>query len=355
MKKISLVIILIAALSLSAFVLASPLSNDTIANTASLCQCRVCTALLAGDCKGVRPPTEPIDWPVICNHNWVATTVDPTCHTRGFTIDTCTICDRTRGVISNPVFRLRCDFDGGTTCTRCGDDQTIADTHLIFYRRRNNQNTGYNTGDGYWGLVPDTIVDRLIRTFDAQFENIFDYFARPANNRPVIRYLLDVRGNAPPGWASSHQGNPVSAVGFNHIMSNPWDTCLMVHELVHNAQAYPGGIPGWIVEGVADYGRQLFGMYNANTGWRLPSFNAAQPFRTNPFGPSAAFLYWMTSDRGFDDTTLVRDLNYDIQHNGLNGSANIYAWFVARTGYTIDELWDQYGAANFVPPPPAGS
>jgi len=197
-------------------------------------------------------------------------------------------------------------------------------------------------------LVPDDIINRLISTFDAQFENIFDYFARPTNNRPVIRYVLDIRAGSV-GWAS---GGTLSGLGLGHILNNPWDTCLMVHELVHNAQAYTGfsGNTGWIVEGIADYGRHLFGMYNAQAGWRLPRYASTQHW-TNAFGPTAAFFYWLASPDGFNDANIIRDLNHDIQ-NGLTGAQANGNWWVNRTTYTVAQLWAQYGAANFDPPPP---
>ncbi len=43
---------------------------------------------------------------------------------------------------------------------------------------------------------------------------------------------------------------------------------------MHIVQGYPGygdaRVPGWLVEGIADYARDRYGMDNAAAGWALP-------------------------------------------------------------------------------------
>ena len=104
-------------------------------------------------------------------------------------------------------------------------------------------------------------VKLLIDTFDKVYEGICEMF----NNgelRPV-EYILDPEydGVAYTTWRKV-------VLNPKWLEEHPWDIDCMTHELIHVAQNYKDvECPFWICEGLADYGRAKFGLYNKEGKW----------------------------------------------------------------------------------------
>jgi len=203
-------------------------------------------------------------------------------------------------------------------CSRddCGYALPLADIYLQFLEPGER---GHATGSIWdanrgrsWSLVPEDIKDRLIHTFNVRWKDIVDWMDFGIVSR--IEYVLDSQGV---GWASGRR----SGMSLYWITANPWDTDLMTHELIHNAQRF-SNVPMWVHEGHADYARAKFGLFNEQSGWRLPPFgmDSMNP-STLPnsgfisgyvagYGISAAFYRWIAANF---NPNFVQELNYSLK------------------------------------------
>lgn len=80
------------------------------------------------------------------------------------------------------------------------------------------------------------------------------------------------------------------------LRQHPSDTDLVSHEAMHIAQAYPhyadDQAPGWLVEGIADYARDRYGLDNAASGWALPGVVKPGQHYDSGYRVTGAFLKW---------------------------------------------------------------
>lgn len=125
-------------------------------------------------------------------------------------------------------------------------------------------------------------------------------------------------------------------VNAEHVRRNPGDLGMMVHELVHIAQAYPGQKEnlGWLTEGIADYIR--FWKYEPQAKQR--QINIEKASYRDAYRTTAAFLAWACETY---DATLVTKLNARMRDG--KGEAAMFKEF---TGKTVDELWAEFIAAG---------
>jgi len=196
-------------------------------------------------------------------------------------------------------------------------ERKIADKYLTFGESRN--------------LISEETVELLIDTFDKTYEGICNFFNH-GELRPV-EYIIDpeYKGVAYTNW-SKVVLNP------EWIKNHPWDIDCMTHELVHVAQNYANvKCPFWVCEGLADYGREKFGLYNKEGNWALPKYSEKQKY-TDGYRVSAAFLLWIEKNV---DSTLPKDLNDTVKAGKYTDE-----YFVQKTGKTVEELWQMYADAN---------
>ena len=121
------------------------------------------------------------------------------------------------------------------------------------------------------------------------------------------------------------------------IAKHPWDVDCMTHEVIHCFQAYKHPVPMWLMEGICDYGRELFGLYNKESGWALPAYNEKHNYEMG-YRVTGSFLRWMDAEYS---PRFVYDLN-----NAIKVGKYTDNYFKEVTGKTIDELWAQYAKAN---------
>ncbi|WP_159744516.1 basic secretory protein-like protein [Luteimonas cellulosilyticus] len=116
--------------------------------------------------------------------------------------------------------------------------------------------------------------------------------------------------------------------------AHPHDLDLVTHEAMHIVQAYgPGEAPGWLVEGIADYARAVYGRDNAATGWALPTTRAPTHRLDSGYRVTAAFLAWAEARH----PGLVRGLDA-----ALRAQRYTPADWVRLTGQDADALWAAY-------------
>jgi hypothetical protein len=153
-----------------------------------------------------------------------------------------------------------------------------------------------------------------------------------------IRLVFRKQINAP-AYAS---GDAIT-VNADWIRQHPDDFGMMIHELTHVIQSYPGGgnKPGWLVEGIADFIRW----------WRYepegprPRIDPLKASYRDSYRITAAFLAWATAKY---DKRLVPQLDRALRTRTYRDEI-----FQEVTGKSLDALW-----AEFAPrpdPQPAGA
>lgn len=115
------------------------------------------------------------------------------------------------------------------------------------------------------------------------------------------------------------------------------DIDVIVHEGFHLIQAYPGNknIPGWLVEGIADYVREVYGLSNAASGWVLPGTldDKGNKYQAS-YRTTARFLLWV-------DKNIRKGIVEILDDKCRTGTYTSEIW-KKETNKTIDELWDDY-------------
>lgn len=105
----------------------------------------------------------------------------------------------------------------------------------------------------------------------------------------------------------------------------------VVHEMVHVVQRYPHGtVPGWLIEGTADYIR----WFKYEPVLSRPHIDPDRAKYTDSYRTSAAFLNFVSEAH---DQHFVKKLNAVMRE----GKYNPDVW-KELTGKTVDELWDEF-------------
>lgn len=118
-----------------------------------------------------------------------------------------------------------------------------------------------------------------------------------------------------------------------YFKANPLDLDVATHEMMHIVQAYSGGAPGWVTEGLADYERNRIGLSNATAKWSLPNYQAGQNY-TDAYRITARFFVWLE----IRNPGLMVKLNTAARNNTYNNGA----FWQSETGKNVDQLWSDY-------------
>lgn len=178
--------------------------------------------------------------------------------------------------------------------------------------------------------VPDDLSDRLYQLLCDVYIDVFDYFA-DGEYRTIHCSFGDGGGAA----AYAYGNNIVIDVNF--ISGNPKDIDCLTHELIHCAQMYSTYDHIWLIEGITDYGRYLFGRHNDEAGWKLQAYQDGQSY-TDSYTVTGSFLKYVTE---IHNENMVRILNAAFKNNAYNNRI-----WKDNTGYTIDELWEMYSQTS---------
>lgn len=183
-----------------------------------------------------------------------------------------------------------------------------------------------------------TMRGRIIETFFAAYlrERADFHPGAPAQARIVIDPAYD-------GVAFVGEGDGAATITINPgwLAKHPDDVDLVTHEAMHIVQGYPEyaneRVPGWLVEGIADYARDRYGRENAAAAWALPTVvKDGQNFDTG-YRVTGAFLKWSEAQH----PGLVKALDAALRE-GRYGPA---LW-TQRTGVTLPALWAAYVTAR---------
>jgi len=136
------------------------------------------------------------------------------------------------------------------------------------------------------------------------------------------------------GWASM-------TINPGWLKQHPADVDLVTHEAMHIVQSYPNygddKAPSWLVEGIADFARDHYGLDNAGAGWALPGqVKQKQNFDTG-YRVTGAFLKWSEGQH----PGLVKALDHALRQ----GQYGATLW-QQQTGQELPALWQRYVAAQ---------
>lgn len=95
-----------------------------------------------------------------------------------------------------------------------------------------------------------------------------------------------------------------------------------------------GEQPGWLVEGLADFARNKYGINNQAAGWSLGDYQNGQNY-TDGYRVTARFLIWI--ENRWANSTKVFDSGMRAGTYTTNGT-----WPEQCGGNTVDQLWSQY-------------
>lgn len=142
----------------------------------------------------------------------------------------------------------------------------------------------------------------------------------------------------------AYTGGDMGAAGIkfsvSYLQSQPNDADCATHELFHvvqggymnyNSESFEGAI----CEGIADYARSVYGLYNSLQGWSLGAYNSSQTILTR-YASNARFLTWINQNKNSEATYMLNKTMHD-------GTYTSDMW-VQLTGMTSDELWNAYAS-----------
>jgi hypothetical protein len=172
----------------------------------------------------------------------------------------------------------------------------------------------------------NAVYQRMINTFFTVYPKLVSRFYTGASKR--VTFVIDPSYN---GVAYTSGGRVTYSAAWFH--SHPEDIDVVTHEVMHIVQAYTGGAPGWLTEGIADYARYKFGVNNGPAGWSLPAWSSSQHY-TDAYRVTARFLVWLELHVR---STIVNDLNTALRNRTYTSNT-----WSQLTGKTVDQLWADY-------------
>jgi len=139
---------------------------------------------------------------------------------------------------------------------------------------------------GHQDLKPQ--VDEMKQLYFTQWPKIVKMLNAPIDRTPTHLSLNFRESMGHP----AHMAGTNMVIEGNHLRRHPDDASgVFVHELTHFVQSYPGGAPGWFVEGAADYIR-----YKTFPNSKWANQNKARTDKSKPLAAywnSTAFLLWI--------------------------------------------------------------
>lgn len=177
-------------------------------------------------------------------------------------------------------------------------------------------------------LAPE--AGRLVTEFYRCYPALLARFEDPADPAPrKITIVFKDRMRVPAYCA----GDTITVSG-RWLRDHPEDIALLTHELTHAVQQYPRAKdgfekPGWLVEGLADYARKVYGP-ERQPGWSLPARLTDRNNYTDSYRVTARFLVWL--DEKHPGAV-------DALHNALRAGEYTDELWRTTTGEPVAELW----------------
>ena len=120
------------------------------------------------------------------------------------------------------------------------------------------------------------------------------------------------------------------------VLQNQKDVNVVTHEVTHVAQQYnsAGYTPSWLVEGIAEYSRNKFGVDNAAVGWYIPDYTQNEKY-TDGYTTVARFLLWAEAKY---KPGIAQALDKELRAGTYSDDAS----WEEQTGLPFSTLWNMY-------------
>ncbi|MBX7208331.1 MAG: basic secretory family protein [Verrucomicrobiaceae bacterium] len=130
----------------------------------------------------------------------------------------------------------------------------------------------------------------------------------------------------------AHAAGGKITIAAKYVRAHPDDFGMIVHELTHVVQSHPGGGPGWLVEGIADYIR----IVKYEPAAPRPKLDPAKASYKDAYKTTAMFLEWVEKQ---GHAELVAKLNAALRR----GECSDVLWGQI-TGKSVDEQWKAFAS-----------
>lgn len=149
-------------------------------------------------------------------------------------------------------------------------------------------------------VMPTATKNGMIETFTQVYPQLVKRFN--PNSARTVTFEIDAEEKSCPAWT---EGDRVT-FSCDWFLKCPHDLDVVTHEIMHVVQAYPNGqAPSWVIEGLADYVRNKYGLSNQQAGWSMPSGCHEQHHYTDSYRVAARFFTWLEENYSSGDEKKV--------------------------------------------------
>lgn len=178
------------------------------------------------------------------------------------------------------------------------------------------------------GYVTPDIAKRSYEILYDVYKNVFDYFNDGVYEEVTLHFT---KNDYSPAYSDSRDVYLAS----EHMLANAKDVDCITHELIHCAQNHISvGEYVWLMEGLTDYGRYLFGLHNEDCGWSLAEYHPGQQY-TDGYTVTASFLKYVTDN-------YCEELPHVINRMFKEPGGYDDTIWEENTSYTLEKLWELY-------------
>ncbi len=249
------------------------------------------------------------------------------------------VSDKSVANINKTTGEFKALSEGSTTVTVKNGLSGVSKSFTVNVKDFSDSDFSKYVSFNFNGLVSSDLENKVRKLIRDIYENVFQFYndGKPAYVTINIKpsgFFANV-GSGVPAYTTWENSKAVIYMNERHINNNPKDLDCLTHELIHCAQQYQGLTNDlvWLMEGLTDYGRGMFGLYNEEAGWRYQPFTLGTKY-TDSYTVTAGFLDYLT--RKFNKE-IVWLLHKDLKDQSYNDSV-----WIEYTGYSVDGLWMMY-------------
>jgi len=175
----------------------------------------------------------------------------------------------------------------------------------------------------------DSSRKALEKTFFIVYPEIMAYFNPDAPKKATV--VID-----PTYDGIAVTSNNTIRINPSWALQNPHEVDVITHEATHVVQQYnsAGYTPVWLVEGIADYSRNKFGVNNAAVGWYIPDYAVGDKY-TDGYSTVARFLLWAEAKY---KPGIAQTMDKQLRAGTYSDTDS----WTALTGSTFGQLWSAY-------------
>jgi hypothetical protein len=190
-------------------------------------------------------------------------------------------------------------------------------------------------------LIPEEEIDgKILDDIEYAFNEMYSQMASKYNKNADTSVTIRIHEFDWDGVPAYADGEGVH-IKTSHLRANPSDAAgVSIHELMHIVQRDWIDVPGWLIEGFADYARNESQVdMLMNNRWSIPDGYQPGTSYTDGYGTATSFIRFLDDNRIVGVPTLVSKF--------LDGSySDADDIWREMAGSTLDELWELYASVT---------